>query len=61
MKIYVLIAVASACFLITSCTNDDIDNQNVDTNSMVIQNDYNAKEADSVSLETDPVKTNGRD
>lgn len=61
MKIYVLIAVASACFLITSCTNDDLDNQNVDTNSMVIQNDYNAKEADSVSLETDPVKTNGRD
>lgn len=61
MKIYVLIAVASACFLVTSCTNDDLDNQNVDTNSMVIQNDYNAKEADSVSLETDPVKTNGRD
>ena len=61
MKIFALIAVASACFLITSCTNDDLDNQNVDTNSMVIQNDYNAKEADSVSLETDPVKTNGRD
>jgi hypothetical protein len=61
MKIYVFIAVASTCFLITSCTNDDLDNQNVDTNSMLIQNDYNAKEVDSVSLETDPVKTNGKD
>ena len=61
MKIYALIAVASACFLITSCTNDDLDNQNVDTNSILIQNDYNAKEADSLSLETDPVKTNGKD
>ena len=61
MKIYALIVVASACFLITSCTNDDLDNQNVDTNSMLIQNEYNAREADSLSLETDPVKTNGRD
>ena len=61
MKIFALIAVASACFLITSCTNDDLDNQNVDTNSMLIQNEYNAREADSLSLETDPVKTNGRD
>lgn len=61
MKIYALIAVASACFLITSCTNDDLDNQNVDTNSMLIQNEYNARESDSLSLETNPVKTNGRD
>lgn len=61
MKNYALIAVASACFLITSCTNDDLDNQNKDTNSMIIQNDYNAKEADSLSLETNPVKTKGKD
>ena len=61
MKIFALIAVAFACFLITSCTNDDLDNQNVDTNSILIQNEYNAREADSLSLETDPVKTNGRD
>ena len=61
MKIYALLALASACFLITSCTSDDLENQNVDTNSLLIQNDYNAKEADSVRLETDPVKTNGRD
>lgn len=61
MKIYALLAFASACFLITSCTSDDLENQNVDTNSLLIQNDYNAKEADSVGLETDPVKTNGKD
>lgn len=61
MKIYALLALASACFLITSCTSDDLENQNVDTNSLLIQNDYNAKEADSVGLETDPVKTNGKD
>ena len=61
MKNYALIAVASACFLITSCTNDDLDNQNVNTKSFTIQNDNNARTVDSTSLETDPVKTNGRD
>lgn len=61
MKIYALIAVASACFLITSCTSDDLENKNVNTKSITIQNDFNAKTADSTSLETNPVKTNGRD
>jgi outer membrane biogenesis lipoprotein LolB len=61
MKIYALTAVASACFLITSCTTDDLENQNVDTSNLVIQNEYNARTGDSISLQTDPVKTNGKD
>jgi hypothetical protein len=61
MKIYAFIAVASACFLITSCTTDDLENQNVNTKSITIQNDFNARTADSTSLETNPVKTNGKD
>jgi len=31
MKIYALIAVVSACSLITSCTTDDLNNQNIDS------------------------------
>ena len=61
MKIYAFISVASACFLITSCTTDDLENQNVNTKSITIQNDFNARTADSTSLETNPVKTNGKD
>lgn len=61
MKIYAFIAVASACFLFTSCTTDDLENQNVNTKSITIQNDFNARTADSTSLETNPVKTNGKD
>ena len=61
MKIYAFIAVASACFLTTSCTTDDLENQNVNTKSITILNDFNARTADSTSLETNPVKTNGRD
>lgn len=61
MKIYALIAVASACFLFTSCTTDDLENQNVDTKSITIQNDYYAKTADSTSVESNPLKTNGKD
>ena len=34
MKIYALTAVASACFLFTSCTTDDLENQNVDTTNL---------------------------
>lgn len=60
MKIYAFIAVASTCFLITSCTNDDLENQNVETKSITIQNDYYAKTADSTSAESNPLKTNGR-
>lgn len=61
MKIYALTAVASACFLFTSCTTDDLENQNVDTNLMINQNEFNAKEADSTSLESNPVKTKTKD
>ena len=61
MKIYALIAVASACLLITSCTTDDLENQNVDTKSIKIQNDYFSRTADSITSETDPVKTKGKD
>lgn len=61
MKIYALIAVASACFLFTSCTTDDLENQNVETQSITIQNDYYAKTADSTSVESNPLKTKGRD
>lgn len=61
MKIYALIAVASACLLITSCTTDDLENQNVETKSITIQNDYYSKTADSTSVESNPLKTNGKD
>jgi len=61
MKIYALLAVASACFLITSCTTDDLENQNVDTSNLVIQNEYNARTSDSISSESNPLKTKGRD
>jgi hypothetical protein len=61
MKTYALLAVASACFLITSCTTDDLDNQNMETTANTIQNDYFAKTADSTSIESNPLKTNGKD
>lgn len=61
MKIYALIAVASACLLITSCTTDDLENQNVETQSITIQNDYFARTADSTAIESNPLKTNGKD
>jgi hypothetical protein len=61
MKIYALIAVASACFLITSCTNDDVDVQNLETTSNTIQNDYYARTGDSITSETDPVKVKTKD
>jgi hypothetical protein len=61
MKIYALIAVASACFLITSCTNDDVDVQNLETTSNTIQNDYYSRTGDSITSETDPVKVKTKD
>ena len=61
MKTYALLAVASACLLITSCTTDDLENQNVETSSNTIQNDYFAKTADSTSIESNPLKTKGKD
>ncbi len=61
MKIYALIAVAFACFLLTSCTNDDVDAQNLTTSTSINQNEFNLREGDSTSLQTDPVKTKGKD
>lgn len=65
MKIYALIAVASACFLITSCTTDDLENQNVKTNNLHNNNieSYMMKAGDTTSttIDGEPVKTNGRD
>ncbi len=61
MKIYALTAVASACFLFTSCTTDDLENQNVDTNLMINQNEFYARTADSTGIESNPLKTNGKD
>jgi outer membrane biogenesis lipoprotein LolB len=61
MKNYALIAVASACFLLTSCTNDELDSQSLTTSTAVNQNEFNLREGDSISSDTNPVKTNGRD
>ena len=61
MKIYALIAVASACFLITSCTTDDLENQNVENTSNTIQNDYFVQQVDTTSIDSNPLKTKGRD
>lgn len=61
MKIYALIAVAFACFLLTSCTNDELETKNIETKSITIQNDYYARTGDSISSDTNPVKTNGKD
>ncbi len=52
---------ASACFLFTSCTNDELDSPNLNTSTSLNQNDFNLRAADSTSLQTDPVKTNGKD
>ena len=54
-------AVAAACFFITSCTNDDVDAQNLTTSTAVNQNEFNLREGDSTALQTDPVKTNRRE
>lgn len=61
MKNYALIAVASACFLLTSCTNDDVDTQNFTKSTSVNQTEFNLRQGDSTALQTDPVKTNGRE
>jgi hypothetical protein len=68
MKIYALIAVATACFLMTSCTTDDLENQNVKTNNLHNNNieSYMMKDVDETTVSTstidgEPVKTNGRD
>lgn len=61
MKNYALIAVASACFLLTSCTNDELESKNIETKSIKIQNDYYARTGDSITSETDPVKVKTKD
>jgi len=65
MKIYAFIAVASTCFLITSCTNDDLENQNVDTTNLQNNNieSYMMKVGDSTSttIDGEPVITKGKD
>ena len=68
MKIYALIAVASACFLFTSCTTDDLENQNVETTNLQNNNieSYMIKVGDSTTVNSstidgEPVKTNGKD
>lgn len=61
MKNYALIAMASACFLFTACTNDELDSQNLNTSTSLNQNDFNLREGDSTALQTDPVKTNRRE
>lgn len=65
MKIYALIAVASACLLITSCTTDDLENQNIKINNLHNNNNesYIMKDGDTTSttIDGEPVKTNGRD
>lgn len=61
MKIYALIAVVSACSLIISCTTDDLNNQNIDSGSTIIKNEYASRLEDTTSTQIDPVKTNGRD
>ena len=61
MKNSALIAMASACFLFTACTNDELDSQNLNTSTSLNQNDFNLREGDSTALQTDPVKTNRRE
>ncbi len=61
MKNYALIAVASACFLLTSCTNDDVDAQSLSISTSINQNEFNLREGDSISSDTNPVKTKGKD
>lgn len=67
MKIYALIAVASACLFLTSCSNDDME-QEKNINKFQVSNSSMMREdgtgADSTSVppqETDPIKTNGKD
>lgn len=65
MKIYALIAVASACFLFTSCATDDLENQNLKTTNLQNNNieSYMMKVGDTISttIDGEPVKTIGRD
>jgi hypothetical protein len=61
MKIYALIAVVSACSLITSCTTDDLNNQNIDSGSIETKDVFAYRTSDSLSTDTNPVKTSGRD
>ncbi len=65
MKIYALIAVASACLLITSCTTEDLENQNLKTTNKQNNNieSYMMKVGDTISttIDGEPVKTIGRD
>ncbi len=61
MKNYALIAVASACFLITSCTNDDLENSKENIKTFETIEYQNLRENDSTNIETDPVKTIGKD
>lgn len=61
MKNYALIAVAFTCLLVTSCSNEVIEQQNIDKNSINVENTYSSKIGDSTNADTDPVKTNGKD
>lgn len=61
MKIYAFIAVASTCFLITSCTNDDLENSKENIKTFETTEYQNLRENDSTNIETDPVKTIGKD
>lgn len=67
MKPYAFITIALACLLLTSCTNDDME-QEKNINKFQVSNSSMMREdgagADSTSIppqETDPVKTNGKD
>lgn len=61
MKFYAFIAVASTCFLITSCTTDDIGKSKENIKTFETTEYQNLRENDSTNLETDPVKTIGKD
>ncbi|MFY8097908.1 MAG: hypothetical protein ACOVMH_08840 [Flavobacterium sp.] len=60
MKIYAFIAVASTCFLITSCTTDGETLPRVATPSEANQHNYTTKTTDSIFLEPDPTKSKGK-
>lgn len=66
MKIYALIAVASACLLITSCTTDDLEQTQKSNPYNNNIEGYMMKDSDTTFVNTsvidgEPVKTNGRD
>lgn len=66
MKIYAFIAVASTCFLITSCTNDDMGQEkNINkfqvSNSLMMRDDGTGVDSTFIPpKETDPTKSNGK-